>query len=123
GDQARLDAIGGVFLVLVAGTGKIRYQILMRISEFLRASCVGALLFSPAMADDIEKMHEDALRVLREKLGQANNDLPAPALANTAIVKAPALSVDSEMVRQRAEREARIKAEAQERIAERERLQ
>jgi hypothetical protein len=95
----------------------------MRISEFLRASCVGALLFSPAMADDIEKMHEEALRMLREKLGQANNDLPAPAVPNTAIIQAPALTGDAEMVRQRAEREARIKAEAQERIAERERLQ
>jgi hypothetical protein len=95
----------------------------MRISEFLRASCVGALLFSPAMADDIEKVHEEALRALRENLGQANNDTSTPSVSSTASVKAPALSLDPEMVRQRAERDARIKAEAQERIAERERVQ
>jgi hypothetical protein len=95
----------------------------MRIAEFLRASFVGALLFSPAMADDVEKVHEEALRVLREKLGQANSDLPSPGGGNGGAYKAPAMQVDPQVAKERAERDARIKAEAQQRIAEREKLQ
>src|SRR5262245_52283759 len=92
----------------------------MRIAEFLRASFVGALLFSPAMADDVEKVHEEALRALREKLGQTNSDLTSPDRAETGAYKAPAMQVDSQAAR---ESEARIKAEAQQRVAEREKLQ
>jgi hypothetical protein len=85
----------------------------MRMSEFLRASFVGALLFTPAMADEIEQVHQEALRVLREKLGQSNSSAPSSRLDQA----------DPEIARVRAEREARIKAEAQQRMAERDRLQ
>jgi hypothetical protein len=85
-------------------------------SGFLRASFVGALLFTPAMADDVEQVHEEALRVLRKELGQAN---PAPGAPAPATIPA----ADPELARMRAEREARIKAEAQERMAEREKMQ
>ncbi len=53
----------------------------MRIAEFLRASFVGALLFSPAMADDIEKVHDEALRALREQLGQTSAAQVDPQMA------------------------------------------
>ncbi len=95
----------------------------MKISEFLRASFVGALLFTPAMADDIEKVHEEALRVLREKLGQTDSSLPTAPGSNGSSFSAPQLKDNSEAARLRSEREARIKVEAQQRIVEREKVQ
>jgi hypothetical protein len=95
----------------------------MRIAEFLRASFVGALLFSPAMADDVEKVHEEALRTLRENLGQTNSNLPSPGSRNTGAGNTSAMQVDPQTAKERAESEARIKVEAQQRIAEREKLQ
>lgn len=89
----------------------------MRISKILRASFVGSLLFSPVMADDVEQVHEEALRVLHQMTSR-DGAAPAPAAPT-----GKALSGDLEIDRARAEREARIKAEVKERMAERERLQ
>jgi hypothetical protein len=52
----------------------------MRLSMILRASFVGSLLFTPAMADEVQQVHEEALRVLHQLTGQgAQNTTPAPA--------------------------------------------
>src|SRR5688572_8995016 len=87
----------------------------MRISDFLRASFVGALLFTPAMASEVEQVHEEALRLLREKLGQSNS----PGSNGSA---APSQTVADNPV-ENAAREGRAKAEAQQQWADRERLQ
>jgi hypothetical protein len=83
----------------------------MRIAGMLRASFVGTLLFTPAMAQEVEQIHEEALRVLRETLAQG---------ARTGGQVPAAVQGDAELARQRGEREARIRAEAQQRMAERE---
>jgi hypothetical protein len=103
----------------------------MRFSTVLRASFVGALFFSPAMADEVEKVHEEALRVLREHSGQAP---PAPqsTLRPAAVPGAPAAAApirrpsieesrqaEAEVARARAERERRLTEEARQQMAER----
>src|SRR5688572_12616905 len=78
----------------------------MRFCKLFQVSFVGALIFSPLMAQEAGKVHNEALKVLR---GETNQPAAAPA-------KAPANET-------RAEREARLKAEAQQRLLERERVQ
>ncbi|MGZ8940554.1 MAG: hypothetical protein ACXW32_15215, partial [Limisphaerales bacterium] len=83
-------------------------QLPMRLSRLLKLSFVGSLLFSPTMAQEASKVHEDALKVLRS------------GSADTNRTTAPAAPLGRET---RAERDARLKMEAQQRLAERERLQ
>ena len=84
----------------------------MRLSRLLKLSFVGSLLFTPVMAQETDKVHEEALKVLRS--GSAATNAPAAAPAAVAGARGPET---------RAERAARLKAEAQQRLAERERLQ
>src|SRR5687767_7284953 len=78
----------------------------MRLCKLFQVSFVGALLFSPLMAQEAGKVHEDALKVLRGGTNQ-------PAARPQTI---PANET-------RAERDARLKAETQQRLQERERQQ
>src|SRR5688572_7918613 len=80
----------------------------MRFCKLFQVSFVGALIFSPLMAQEGGKVHDEALKVLR---GETN------APASTAAPKTPPANET------RSEREARLKAEAQQRIQERERQQ
>ena len=75
----------------------------MRIAKFLRASFVGALLFSPAMADDVEKVHDEALRALREELGQTN-DLPSATQVTPQVAKERAEQRNADREKLQAER-------------------
>lgn len=83
-------------------------QLPMRLSRLLKLSFVGTLLFSPTMAQEASKVHEDALKVLRS------------GAADTGRSSAPAAPSGRET---RAERDARLRMEAQQRLAERERIQ
>src|SRR5688572_9447816 len=82
----------------------------MRFCKLFQVSFAGALIFSPLMAQEAGKVHDEALKVLR---GDTNQPA-APTSATPS--KAPANET-------RAEREARLKAEAQQRLVERERVQ
>ena len=84
----------------------------MRLSRLLKLSFVGSLLFTPAMAQETDKVHEEALRVLRS--GSATTNAAAAPAAVAPGARGPET---------RAERSARLRAEAQQRLAERERLQ
>src|SRR5688500_9190548 len=84
----------------------------MRLSRLLKLSFVGSLLFTPLMAQETDKVHEEALKVLRAGTATTNAPTAAPAAARGAR--------GSETP---AERNARLKAEAQQRLDERERLQ
>ncbi len=82
----------------------------MRLGKLFQVSFVGALIFSPLMAQEASKVHEEALKVLR---GETNR----PPTTATSTPSAPPANET------RAEREARMRAEAQQRVAERERQQ
>jgi hypothetical protein len=84
----------------------------MRFSNLFKLSFVGMLIFSPAMAQEADKVHDEALKVLRSQSGNTNQ----PATAAAPAARPP-------LGESRTEREARLKAEAQQRLAERERLQ
>jgi len=112
----------------------------MRLTRLLKLSFVGAVLFSPAMADDAEKIHEEALRILHEKMANPgadqNNSITPATSATTATTPtsstAPTISPSStkptsktisDAERARAEREQKLNAEVKQRLQERERLQ
>src|SRR5690349_19885538 len=78
----------------------------MRLSKLFQVSFAGALIFSPLMAQEAGKVHEEALKVLH---GNTNNP--------------PAAATQPPARESRAERDARLKAEAQQRLQERERQQ
>lgn len=82
----------------------------MRLFRLFKLSFVGTLLFSPTMAQEADKVHEEALKVLRSQTGDTNRPAAAPSAALG--------TSDS-----RADRDARLKAEAQQRLADRERAQ
>src|SRR5687768_5397375 len=84
----------------------------MRLSKLFKLSFVGSLIFSPAMAQEADKVHDEALKVLRSQSGNTNQ---APSTATPAPRSTAGES--------RIERDARLKAEAQQRLAERDRLQ
>ena len=81
----------------------------MRLSRLLKLSFVGTLLFSPAMAQEADKVHQEALKVLRTGSSDTNHASATPAARSGP--------------ESRQEREARLRAEAQQRLADRERQQ
>ena len=53
----------------------------MRLSTILKISCLSTLVFSPAMAQEAEEVHEQALKVLREQLANPpTNSISRPSL-------------------------------------------
>ena len=99
----------------------------MRISKVFKASFAGALIFSPAMAQQAGEVHEQAQKVLREQLASGATNASTPAISSPSQIlpvqpSRPAGPGD-EAARLRGEREARMAAEAQRRMTERDRLQ
>jgi hypothetical protein len=97
----------------------------MRISKFLQIGFFGSLALSPAMAQEAEKVHEEALRILRQKIAEAE------APTNTVVIpENPGLKVrpslkrsremEEEVNRARAERARRLERDAKTREAGRE---
>jgi hypothetical protein len=80
----------------------------MRLSTVFQVSFVGALMFSPAMAEDVDKVHEEALKILR---GQSTNapakPTPAPSVA------APASQSDRDAQRRQQAADAEIRRQQQ----------
>lgn len=94
----------------------------MRLLRIFQLSFVGAALFSPTMADDAEKVHEEALRILREQTGGSTNNAPL-SVANPGVSTTTARTNATSAAAAKAEREARAKAEVQQRLNDREKAQ
>jgi len=88
----------------------------MRLSTVLRFSFVGALMFTPAMADDIDQVHEQALKVLRDQSAPTPaKPASAPAAVSPGVDNRDALrkqqAADAEQRRQQQQEERRRKFE------------
>ena len=87
----------------------------MRLSRLFEVTFVGALMFTPAIAQEIEQVHEKALQVLREQQGKdipPTQSTPAPSVANPGVDSRTAAfeKFKADNARARAEREAQMKA-------------
>lgn len=93
---------------------------------------MGALLFTPAMADEAAEVHEQALKVLREHMdgaaaaGASHSAQPGGSVSTSiSPTNAPKTieehrQAEAVVSQSRSEREARLKAEAAQRMGERE---
>jgi len=84
----------------------------MRLSTVFQVSFVGALMFSPAMAEDLDQVHEQALKVLR---GQATNAPAKPATAPVTAAPATVGDRDGQRKQQNADAEIRRQQQQEER--------
>ncbi|MGN6385197.1 MAG: hypothetical protein ACTHMT_03050 [Verrucomicrobiota bacterium] len=85
----------------------------MRLSTVLQVSFVGALMFTPAMAEDIQQVHEQALKILR-----AQEAAPADASSGSSVREQRETlrrqqAAQAEMRRQQQQEERRRQFEAE----------
>ena len=85
----------------------------MRLSTVLQVSFVGALMFTPAMAEDIQQVHEQALRILRAQEAAPADTRSGSSVREQRETLRRQQAAQAEMRRQQQQEERRKQFEAE----------